>query len=96
MTKLFLGSLNTDPSLPPGETDFAAEGKCKIREGKPNQPSTTISLYSGSPSLVSLGLAATKPVSPSRGETSQMLKFLPKNSDWGLISSNKGVNECRT
>ncbi len=37
-TKLFTEAFNTDPSLPPGETDFAAEGKCKIREGKPNQP----------------------------------------------------------
>jgi hypothetical protein len=39
--KLFTEALNTDPSLPSGETDFAAEGECKIREGMLNQCPTT-------------------------------------------------------
>ena len=85
--QLFVETLNTDSSIPPGETDFAAEGEGKIREGKLNQPSTTIGSSSGSPSLVSSGLTATKPVSPSRGETDQSSRLLASS-----ISHPKTLN----
>jgi tRNA nucleotidyltransferase (CCA-adding enzyme) len=43
-TNLFIKALNTDPSFPPRETDFAAEGQCKIREGNLNPSNISFSL----------------------------------------------------
>ena len=60
MTKLSKKASNIDPSLPPGETDFAAEGQSKIREDNPNQPSvmkkTSEILITGGAGLVGQNL----------------------------------------